>query len=413
MIKNITRCILVASFIASGYVQAQNADSVITSAGTMDVYYNLQTGDQNSVDRTTWDIGLSTGKFNSSIIINENAGIELFVYSNDTSEWNSVDTTGFDFNNIYNSEESWDNGAFSNLGTNHPDYGWGTYDMIKHDINGSRLFIIKTQTGEYLKMVVDSMTTKGDFLFRTANLDGTNLINHKHNKSEANGKNFLLTNLKNQDIAVGNPLAEDWNLLFTKYITEVRQGPTVRNMAVSGVKINAGCKVAERKGVDVFSDDTSSLIWTSADTNITEIGYDWKAFDRGSFKYNMVENLAYFIQLPNGQMWKIWFTAYAGGAEGKFVFNRQKMRSGANINEVSTSAISMYPNPARTFTNLSNRKSTPVSVDVIDMHGKVLFSEKLLANTTIKLATESYTSGIYTVRFNSENGVDFKKLIIE
>ena len=285
--------------------------------------------------------------------------------------------------------------------------------MIKHDINGSRLFIIKTQTGEYLKMVVDSMTTKGDFLFRTANLDGTNLINHKHNKSEANGKNFLLTNLKNQDIAVGNPLAEDWNLLFTKYITEVRQGPTVRNMAVSGVKINAGCKVAERKGVDVFSDDTSSLIWTSADTNITEIGYDWKAFDRGSFKYNMVENLAYFIQLPNGQMWKIWFTAYAGGAEGKFVFNRQKMRSGANINEVSTSAISMYPNPARTFTNLSNRKSTPVSVDVIDMHGKVLFSEKLLANTTIKLATESYTSGIYTVRFNSENGVDFKKLIIE
>ena len=55
-------------------------------------------------------------------------------------------------------------------------------------------------------------------------------------------------------------------------------------MAVSGVKINAGCKVAERKGIDVLSDDTSSLDWN---TNITEIGYDWKAFDRCSFKYNM------------------------------------------------------------------------------------------------------------------------------
>lgn len=408
MIKNIIKHILVVGFITSGYVQAQNADSVITLAGTMDVYYDLQTGNQTSVDRSQWDIGLSTGKFNSSIIINENAGIELFVYGNDTSDWNSVDTAGFSFSNVYNSDSLWDNGAFSNLGTNHPDYGWGTYDMRKHIINGSRLFIIKTQTGEFLKMVVDQMDSA--FTFRTANLDGTNLINHKHNKSEANGKNFLLTNLYNREIAVGNPLSKDWNLLFTKYITEVRQGPTVRNMAVSGIKINAGCRVAERKGVDVASNDTSNLVWN---TKITEIGYDWKAFDRGSFKYNMVEDLAYFVALPNGQMWKIWFTDYVGGPEGKFVFNTQKVRSGASINKVISLNTSIYPNPARTYTNISNRESTPILVDVIDMHGKVLFSEKLLANTTTQLSTDSYTSGIYTIRFNSENGVDFKKLIIE
>ena len=262
-------------------------------------------------------------------------------------------------------------------------------------------------------MVVDQMSTLGDFTFRTANLDGTNLTKHKHNKSEANGKNFLLTNLSNRDIAVGNPLSNDWNLLFTKYITEVRQGPTVRNMAVSGVKINAGCLIAERKGVDVSSNDTNNLDWNLADTNITEIGYDWKAFDRGSFKYNMVEDLAYFVQLPNGQMWKIWFTNYVGGPEGKFVFNTQKLRSGASISRLISLNTSIYPNPARTYTNISNRESTPMLVDVIDMHGKVLFSEKLLANTTTQLSTDSYISGIYTIRFNSENGVDFKKLIIE
>ena len=410
MIKNIIKHILVVGFITAGYVQAQNADSVITSAGTMDVYYDLQTGNHTSVDRAQWDIGLSTGMRNSSIIINENAGIELFVYSNDTSDWNSVDTAGFSFSNVFNSESLWENGAFSNLGTNHPDYGWGNYDMNLHNINGSRLFIIKTQTGEFLKMVVDQMSTLGDFTFRTANLDGTNLINHKHNKSEANGKNFLLTNLYNREIAVGNPLSKDWNLLFTKYITEVRQGPTVRNMAVSGIKINAGCRVAERKGVDVASNDTSNLDWN---TKITEIGYDWKAFDRGSRKYNMVEDLAYFVALPNGQMWKIWFTDYFGSPEGKFVFNTQKVRSGASINKVISLNTSIYPNPARTYTNISNRESTPILVDVIDMHGKVLFSEKLLANTTTQLSTDSYTSGIYTIRFNSENGVDFKKLIIE
>ena len=51
----------------------------------MDVYYDLATGNQTSVDRSMWDIGLSTSMRSSSIIINENAGIELFVYSKDTS----------------------------------------------------------------------------------------------------------------------------------------------------------------------------------------------------------------------------------------------------------------------------------------------------------------------------------------
>ena len=44
MIKNILTHILLVGFIFSGYVKAQNADSVITSAGTMDVYYDLATG---------------------------------------------------------------------------------------------------------------------------------------------------------------------------------------------------------------------------------------------------------------------------------------------------------------------------------------------------------------------------------
>ena len=56
MIKNILTHILLVVSIFSGYVKAQNADSVITSAGTMDVYYDLATGNQTSVDRSMWDI---------------------------------------------------------------------------------------------------------------------------------------------------------------------------------------------------------------------------------------------------------------------------------------------------------------------------------------------------------------------
>lgn len=410
MFKKLIKHVLIVGFIFSGYVKAQNADSVITTAGTMDVYYDLTTGNQTSLDRTTWDIGLSTGRMSASIIINENAGMELYVYSNDTNDWNSVDTAGFTFEKVYNSEESWENGAFSNLGTNHPDYGWGIYDMNKHNIDGNRLFILKTQSGDYLKVVFDQMTTQGDFLFRTANLDGTNFVKHRFNKMDATGKNFLLVNLSKNEMTADNPLSEDWNLLFTRYITEVRQGPTVREMPVSGVKINSGCKVAERQGVDITSDDTSSLDWK---TNVTEIGYDWKVFDRTTFSYNMTEDLTYFVQLPNGQMWKIWFTGYAGGAEGKYVFNTQKMRAGASIDKYETSNTLVYPNPIRAFANIANQSTRSIKFDLIDVQGKVLNSGQILPNSTQQLNTSSYNAGIYTLRINSENSVDYKKLIIE
>jgi hypothetical protein len=117
--------------------------------------------------------------------------------------------------------------------------------------------------------------------------------------------------------------------------------------------------------------------------------------------------------LPNGQIWKIWFTAYAGGAEGKFVFNSQKIRSGADINEVSNSAISMYPNPAKTYVNIANQNSVLINLDVVDIQGKVVYSDQLLPNSTNRLNTEVYNSGIYTLRFQSEKGLDYKKLIIE
>ena len=43
MFKKLIKHVLIVGFIFSGYVKAQNADSVITTAGTMDVYYDLTT----------------------------------------------------------------------------------------------------------------------------------------------------------------------------------------------------------------------------------------------------------------------------------------------------------------------------------------------------------------------------------
>ena len=54
----------------------------------------------------------------------------------------------FYFNNLssgmYNSEISWYDGAFENNSLGPPDYGWGVYNMINHNVTGDSLYIIKT-----------------------------------------------------------------------------------------------------------------------------------------------------------------------------------------------------------------------------------------------------------------------------
>lgn len=117
-------------------------------------------------------------------------------------------------------------------------------------------------------------------------LDGSNEKSYEYAKSkeESAAKNFALLNLSSGDFDYSNADTKAWDILFTKYVTKVAQGPVSLDMAVSGVKINAGCEVAERAGEDVTSNDTSSLSWG---TSITEIGYDWKALTVGLFSMSL------------------------------------------------------------------------------------------------------------------------------
>ena len=74
MKKTFTSIFILAALI----VNAQSADSVNTGGNggrVSEVYYNFETATQVSLDRTLWDIGLTSDLMNSSIIINENAGV--------------------------------------------------------------------------------------------------------------------------------------------------------------------------------------------------------------------------------------------------------------------------------------------------------------------------------------------------
>ncbi len=408
MNKIITSVFVLLSFI--GF--AQTADSVISMGGSMDVYYDFETKNKVSLDRATWDIGLTTDMRGASIIINENAGVELYLYSTDTADWSSVDTAGFDFKNIYNSESTWNAGAFANQGTTHPDYGWGIYDMNKHNIDGNRLFILKTKGGDYLKVVIDQMTPMGVYKFRTASLDGNNLEEYEYSKNtpESAGKNFALLDLDGGDFVFDNPDAKEWDILFTKYVTTVSQGPVVMDLAVSGVKINAGCEVAERMGVDVSSDDTSSLSWN---TNITEIGYDWKAFNRGTFVYDITPDLAYFVRTKNGAVFKIWFTDYTVGS-GNYFFNTKQIKAGTlSANKVAALNTNVYPNPTNGILNISNEENESLSISLLNAQGAEVYTDSVNAKDVRSISTTDFAKGIYFLKLSTSTTTSTKRVIFE
>ena len=391
---------------------SQTADEVMSQGGVNDVYYDFETQSKVAVDRSTWDIGLTMDMRGASIIINENGGTELYLYSADTSDWSTLDTAGFDFKNIYNSESTWNAGAFANQGTMHPDYGWGIYDMNKHDINGNRVFILKTKTGNYLKVVIDQMSPMGLYKFRTASLDGSNLKTYEYGKTTpvSMGKNFALLDLDGGDFITDNPIAKEWDVLFTKYITFVQAGPNSRYQTVGGVKINAGCQVAEREGMSADSDDTSSLAW---DGNITQIGWDWKTFDLATRSYTMDTDLAYFVRTQNGAVYKLWFTDYTVGT-AIYSFNTKEIKAGTlSANKITKLNTSVYPNPTADVLNINNKENETLAISLLNVQGVAVLNRMVNAHTTQTISTADLAKGVYFLQLSTSNTSNIQRVIFE
>ena len=285
--------------------------------------------------------------------------------------------------------------------------------MNTHDILGNRLFIVKTQTGDYLKVVIDNLDSDGVWFFRTAMLDGSNEKSYEYAKSkeESAAKNFALLNLSSGDFDYSNADTKAWDILFTKYVTTVAQGPVSLDMAVSGVKINAGCEVAERAGEDVTSNDTSSLSWG---TSITEIGYDWKSFNRGTFQYEFTADLAYFIRTQSGAVWKIWFTGYEGGAVGKYVFNTEEIKAGVNsVEKHANLNTNVYPNPTNGVLNISNKENERLNITLLSAQGAVILQTTVNAFDATRFDTKGLAKGVYFLQLSTSNATSTQRVIFE
>jgi hypothetical protein len=411
--------LFIAALICANYFSAQVVDTVSTGAGyENENYYTLNNGNEVPITRSDWDLAFASnglGGSSSSIRINGGIGTECWLYSNDTTQWNSLDTTGFSWatNQLVNADTSWTVGAFENkTPASSFDLGWGTYNMITHAVNGDRIFILKLANGYYKKLVINSLIG-GIFSFRYANLDGSNHVNATINKSNYSGKNFGYYSIQNNQALDREPLSSSWDLLFTKYVTNLGGGTYY---VVTGVLVNGGVSIAQVNNVpDVNNVSPTNQTYDS--TKINVIGYDWKSFNMSTFQYEIEDSLVYFASVSNGDIYKIIFTGFGGSTTGDYIFTKEKVFSvGVEDNEIESKILDIYPNPATDNINITFAgKTDDIQLSIYNISGKEVFTQHIQNQglNQKRIDVSQFEKGIYFITLTTANNKITQKIIIQ
>jgi hypothetical protein len=336
--------ILVSALAGTTIAQTLPSDSVTMSAGyANEIYYSMPNGTILTSPRNTWDIAFRTSKMSSGILTNDGAGVILWSYPKaDSSAWASIDTSGLStWTPMYNDPKDWENGAFSRYALGHPDYGWGVYNSVTHDVEGDSIFIIKLRNGSYKKFrVIAKHSVQNIFSFRWADLDGGN-----EHTVDLDLNPFMATDYFGFDLTTATGIdfqadLDQWDLLFTKYMSVQPDGTPY---AVTGVLSNPDIKVKRFEAVPTTYTDWWVGDW---DSTRSPIGWDWKAFNMGTFTYDMVDSLVFFVLSQNNDIYKLLFTKFDGTSTGKIAFDLGKVSSLGIGGKVNTMSVTAYPNPA-------------------------------------------------------------------
>ena len=391
--------------------QAQTVQISMGNNYANQVFYSMQNGEIKNISNDNWDLAFTTDQYASTIRTNDGKGVELYTYHlGDTSDWQNINVsiTNNLSSGMYNSEISWYDGAFENNSLGHPDYGWGVYNMINHNVTGDSLYIIKTINGNWKKIWIKELTTAGEYIFKLANLDGSNEITQSILKTNYTDKNFIYFSIDQNTIIDREPISSEWDITFTKYISPVQAMP----YPVTGVLTNNNTEVAKATGV---TDPLTYFDYSNHNFNseINSIGYDWKSY-QGSFVVDA--NRCYFIKDKNENIWRLVFNSFDGMSTGNVEFNTELIFNTSSENINKASSLNVFPNPTTQNTNLIFDFEEECLINIYDISGVKVYSKQLNSRglELINLPTENFDAGLYFLVVYKENRVLAKeKLIVQ
>lgn len=408
--KSIFTFLLLLSMITSAY--SQTPVDVITGENyTDEVYYSLDNDVLKTAPGNSWDIAFDASQMSVSVLANNGRGVMVYTWPKGAiGDWETVDTTGMAWTPMYNSIEDWEYGAFNanTVPGNDFDYGWGTYNMVSHNITGDSIFIIKLANGDFKKFAIDyKKAVQNVWSFKYASLDGTKQTTVTLDGNDYKGKSFIQFSISNNVVVEQEP-AERWQLLFTRYYDY--------NIPyyVTGVLSNSGVKIQQVNGVSQtdFEDYQDEMF----NDTISEIGSDWKSFSMASFTYEVDPEVVYFVQdteAADNSIWKLYFTGFSGSATGTYSFVKKKLGT-TGVNSISERNLTVYPNPASQEINVIHDFSGATEITIYNISGQPVFKSQSFENTGLNKNTvniESLPTGLYSLLIRSGNDVKTVKFL--
>ena len=403
--------------LAISRLNAQIFDEVSLGAQySQQAYYNLSTGAVTAVQNDEWDIAFSNiGQTDAGVFINESAslsGTAISLFIAPTNDWskNITDTSPFvDSVKIYNAELNWTDGAFNTVkDPNDPfDYGWGSYSVQSHQVEGTKIYVIQKRAGDFIKMQITALKN-GYYHFRYADLDGTDEVVDSVAKS-TNGVNSIVHySFESNDIV---SIANDYDLVFQRYFSPLDAGGGVLlEYAVTGILLAPGTQAAVADGVDLstvkesdYADKYSSLP--------TTLGHDWKAFDF-TLGWIIDEDRANFVRTKNGEVYKLVFVDFEGSGTGTTAVERTLLKTAATEEiKVTNETISFYPNPVKEAITFKSEKSSNLEVSIFNSLGQNILKTNTYSNASI-LLPENITNGIYHMVVKNKNQTTTHSFIV-
>lgn len=394
-------------------------DSVQMGPGyANDVYYSFEEGVVAVVPRTNWDIAFHTTLWSATILSNGAStinGVYLYTYPNaDTAGWNTVDTVGMaGWPLLYDSEEYWEEGAFVRNATGHPDYGWGKYNPISHDVVGDSIYILKTSAGQMKKLWIQRKHSAANtYYIRHANMDGSDDIEQVLQINPYTTKNFVYFSFANNELIDREPDTAAWDIVFTRYMAIQDNGTPY---PVVGVCNNLEVYANEFYPVAPDFIDYMSMPF---DSTKSPIGWEWKTFDMGTFTWSVADSTAFFVHTRKDNVYKLVFTKFEGSTTGNIVFSKEALPSSAVNENIPDDPVRIYPNPVRDRISVEFNRIIKGKADirVFDMTGREVYNTRLTADGktfSFALPQNADMKGLYILRVSTEEGIYTTRFIAD
>ena len=426
----------------SANAQTWVTDSAVMGAGyANDVYYSMKNGMQGTpVSNQNWHLAFNVvpqGPYGFvPVWANEatNSGV-VAVYSlhlqasTHFASLSAADTTGRTGTPLYNSDTTWNVGAFNreNSPTDPYDFSWGEYDQSPqntHAINGDSLYLIRIGTaGTPYKLWIKkyiSVNTATDtigWIFRIASFDNTTDRTITIHTADYPNRLFAYYNVLTNTLVNREPALTSWDILFTRYIAQVPYGPsTILPYPVTGVLSNFSTTVADVRGVKADTAHYQNYAFTR---KLGEIGYDWVNFNMTTFMYQIDTTATFFVKTTNtNEYWQMQFTGFYS-SRGTAVFRKRLITTTAVANVTSAvNAWYLVPNPATNNASLmidAKAATDNARLVVTDLTGKMMQQATVSLHAGINaysFITGSWPAGTYIVHVAGENLSIGGKLVV-